>query len=529
MTPRPSANARRAAALLAILASTALADDPAAAPAAPPPVPTRSLPGPGAAPAPVTGPAHAVAAAPSTAGDQARFLAGLPVAPTSPLFALEQKQDWKDHEGAMARAWPVLATRLEKAAAFEASALAPLIQRDRKVIYFFGGPDAAHVVKVFPEAPAYLLAGLESVGAVEPPETMRPAEWHAAIDGLASALRTFVEKSFFRTSEMGHDLQGKGIKGVQPVLYLFLARSGAEVLDATSFEVNAAGVAADKAPGEKWGPGVPGVRIRFQFPGKPVQSMSYVRVNLFDEELARQPGFLAWARGFGPANGFLKAASFILHDKNFSKPRAFLLETCAAILQDDSGVPYRVYRNTGRWALTCFGPYARPRDPFQGSEQKDLAEACGAQPARPLDFIIGYRRQNDTALQLYVKQPGAAAGGSAAALDPTPAQAAHLIRPTSSAVAPMTTTVPGPELSVPPARGHPPTRPPAETPAPSAPPLHPPTRPAAEPPSSPLHPPTHPGPETSATPAGPAPAVLQPSAASLVPPAAPVSPAPPSR
>jgi hypothetical protein len=281
------------------------------------------------------------------------------------------------------------------------------VQKDRNVIYFFGGPDAAHAVKLFPDAPAYLLAGLESVGAVEAPERMKPADVHAAIDGLASALRTFIEKSFFRTSEMGHDLQGKGIKGVQPVLYLFLARSGAEVLDGTPFEVDAAGVAKDKAPGEKWGPGVPGVRIRFQFPGRPVQQMSYVRVNLFDEELARQPGFLTWAKGFGPANGLLKAASFILHDRNFSKPRAFLLETCAAIVQDDSGVPYRVYKKAG-WDLTCFGRYLRPRDPFERHEQKDLAEACAAQVA-PLDFIIGYRRSSDSALQLYVKRPVAAA------------------------------------------------------------------------------------------------------------------------
>lgn len=341
----------------------------------------------------------------SSAGDQARFLAGLPVPPGSPLHALAQTQAWVEHQQAMDHAWPKLAGRLARAGVWEASALAPLLRRDRNVIYFFGGPDAAHAVKLFPDAPAYLLAGLESVGAVQAPETMKLAEVHAAVDGLASALRTFVEKSFFRTSEMGHDLQGKGIRGVQPVLYLFLARSGAEVLGASYFEVNAAGVAKDKAPGERWGPGVPGVRVRFQFPGKPPQEMAYVRVNLFDEELAKQPGFLAWAKGFGPANGLLKAASFILHDRNFSKARAFLMEACAAIVQDDSGVPYRAYKRAG-WDVTCFGKYARPRDPFEGHEQRDLAEACAAQAA-PLDFIIGYRRSNDSALQVYVKRPTA--------------------------------------------------------------------------------------------------------------------------
>ena len=40
--------------------------------------------------------------------------------------------------------------------------------------------------------------------------------------------------------------------------------------------------------------------------------------------------------------------------------------------------------------------------------QADLAEACPA-TAAPLPFIIGYRRANDTALQLYRKRPAAGA------------------------------------------------------------------------------------------------------------------------
>jgi hypothetical protein len=423
----------------------------------------------------------AVAATPvaSSAGDQARFLAGLPVAPGSPLHALTQTPEWQEHQQAMDRAWPKLEERLTRAAAFQATQLAPLVPADRNVIYFFGGPDAAHAVKLFPGAPAYLLAGLESVGAVQGPEALKLAEWHTAVDGLASALRTFIDKSFFRTSEMGHDLQGKGIKGVQPVLYLFLARSGAEVLDATYFEVSPAGVATDRAPGERWGPGVPGVRVRFQFPGRPVQAMSYVRVNLLDDELARQPGFLAWAKGFAPATGFLKAASFILHDRAFSRPRAFLLDACSAILQDDSGVPYRVYKKSG-WELTCFGRYLRPRDPFEGHEQKDLAEACAAQTA-PLDFVIGYRRANDSALQLYVKRPGASvppitqppaprpaapeAAVPAAAAAPAALPEEGSARPVAPAVTEAPAEAPAPVEAPTPA----PTQPPSPEPGPAAP------------------------------------------------------------
>jgi hypothetical protein len=397
---------------------------------APPPAPdaaTRAM-----SPPPASDP---TAAGRSTLADRARFLAGLPVSPGSPLEALEARPEWKDHEAAMARAWPLLAGRLERAEAFEASSLAPLIQRDRKVIYFFGGPDAAHVVKLFPDAPAYLLAGLEPVGAVEAPEAMRFEEVHAAIDGLAVALKTIIEKSFFRTSDMGRDLRGKGIRGVEPVLMIFLARSGAEVLEATSFVIDSAGQAHDRGAHERMGPGVPGVRLRFRFPGRPAQELSYVSVDLLDDKLAAEPGFLTWARRFAPANGMLKAASFILHDRAFSRSRAFLLDACQAILQDDSGVPYRAYRKAGDWELTCFGPYQRPRDPFQGHLQPDLAEACGSQPRRPLDFIIGYRRLNDTALQLYARRSPTGQASLASGVAPFPASGLVEPPPTSTAQA----------------------------------------------------------------------------------------------
>jgi hypothetical protein len=392
--------------------------DAAPAPAAPapaaPPAPAAT---PAATPAPAATPVSAPAAG-STLDDQARFLAGLPVSPGSPLEKLTATPEWKKHAQAMEAAWPTLQARLDRAVAFEAETLAPLIKRDRNVIYFFGGPDAAHAVKLFPAAPAYLLAGLEPVGAIEPPERMKFEEVRKAIDGLSVTLKTIIQKSFFRTSDMGRDLQGKGIRGVEPVLYLFLARSGAEVLDSTYFEVSAAGESKDKAAGEKFGPGVPGVRIRFQFPGKPVQEMSYVRVDLYNPNLAKQPGFLPWARKFGPANSFLKAASFILHDRDFSITRDFLLSTSAAVLEDDSGIPLHAFKK-GEWEETCFGTYMRPRDPFESHLQVDLDKLCKSQPARKLDFMIGYRKLNDTFLLLATRTVAPAPGGAdAPALTP---------------------------------------------------------------------------------------------------------------
>ena len=416
--PTPAAPADPVAAPTTTAAASPAAEPSPAAPADPAATVAPAL-TPAATPAP---------AATSTVDDQARFLAGLPVPAGSPLAAWQATSDYRDHVTLMNSEWRTLSDRLDKATAWQQAELAPRIQGNRNLIYFFGGPDAVHAVRIFPDAPVYLLAGLEPVGVVEPPEKMKSSDVHTAIDGLSHGLRTFVAKSFFRTTEMGKDLQGRGIKGVLPVLYLMLSRSGATIDGAAFFEIDQKGAASEKPAGQKWGQGVPGVRVRFHFAGKAPQELLYVRVNLINKELDRQPGFLPWVRSFGPANSFLKAASFILHDNDFSKPRALLLETSAAVVEDDSGIPYRAYPK-GEWEYTCFGKYMAPRDPFEKQYQRDLDKACSEQPLKPLPFIIGYRRQSDTFLLLAVKRPAlpvavpvvaSAVFDPAAALAPSP-------------------------------------------------------------------------------------------------------------
>jgi hypothetical protein len=417
---------------------------PATAPAAAPPVVPAAVPAaapstpPAATPAapPAADPAVAPAAA-STRDDQARFLAGLPVSAGSPLAAWQATSDYRDHVNLMNSEWKKLSDRLDRATAWQQAELAPRLQGNRNLIYFFGGPDAAHAVRLFPDAPVYLLAGLEPVGLVEAPEKMKFSDVHVAIDGLSHGLRTFVARSFFRTTEMGKDFQGRGIKGVLPVLYLMLSRSGA-IVDATSyFEVDAQGVAAEKPAGQKWGHGVPGVKVNFHFAGRAPQELLYVRVNLINVELDKEPGFLPWVRSFGPANSFLKSASFILHDNAFSRPRALLLEVSAAVVEDDSGIPYRAFPK-GEWEYTCFGKYLAPRDPFEKQYQKDLDKACAEQPQRALPFMIGYRKLNDTFLLLAVKKAGAPAAASTAtpATAPAAATAPPAVAPAPQAATP---------------------------------------------------------------------------------------------
>ena len=53
----------------------------------------------------------------------------------------------------------------------------------------------------------------------------------------------------------------------------------------------------------------------------------------------KNSGFLQFCAKLGPADSFLKSASYLLHSGGFTRVRRFLIDRSATILQDDSGIP----------------------------------------------------------------------------------------------------------------------------------------------------------------------------------------------
>ena len=79
----------------------------------------------------------------------------------------------------------------------------------------------------------------------------------------------------------------------------------------------------------------------------------------------------------------------MLHNPGFSLIRDRVLSESAAVLQDDSGVPYHYYVSPS-WRVQLYGEYVRPYGSFGWLEQKDLRNAYQTQKPKPLAFRIGY-------------------------------------------------------------------------------------------------------------------------------------------
>jgi hypothetical protein len=340
--------------------------------------------------------------------DVADFLAGVPLPDGSPLSSLQRASWYREHVTGLAR----LSQRFDrnyysKMRAWSAAELARRIPMRAPVYYFFAGPDVLSPIALFPDAPIYILGGLESVGSIMPPNALPPEEVAFGLENLRKSAEAILSFGHFITKDMKVELDRTAFRGVLPLIYMFIALSGGEVVSTRYIAVGKGGALQELGSESVQSKGqLPGVRIEFRGRGRSqVQTIVYLQANVADDFLKSNGSLLQWAGSHGPGNVYLKAASYLLHEPYFSRIRSFLLNYAISVLQDDSGIPFRFFGD-GRWQIWLFGTYSGTLDIFAKYYQSDLQSAFATSgAAAPLPFGTGYKwRVGESNLMLAIKQ-----------------------------------------------------------------------------------------------------------------------------
>jgi hypothetical protein len=164
-------------------------------------------------------------AADVTPNDTARFLAGLPAEPGSPLEPLTKDKAFTEHAEFFNKAWEKLESgQLAKVKAWAGENLkVPL----PVLFYMFSGPDFLYANGFFPKAETYVMVGLELPGELPEISKLPKGFVPRELAALRQSLNSVMNYSFFITSEMSSHLYNRRyFTGTLPVLYAFLARSG---------------------------------------------------------------------------------------------------------------------------------------------------------------------------------------------------------------------------------------------------------------------------------------------------------------
>jgi len=351
----------------------------------------------------------------ATPDDTGKILAGMQPSANSPLVSYTKDGSWEQHAKHFDAAWAALDKRqLSKIKAWSTQYLPP---RKPVVFYMFSGPDFLYADAFYPGADTYVLSALEPVGEIPDITELSKGQVMGGIGRIENSLNTILNYSFFITKKMRGELGGGRFGGTLPILYVFLERSGKTIRDVSLVALDADGnVKASNDPSLPKNP-PRGAKITFSTgaDGKP-QTLYYFSTDLSDDGV-KNSGFLKFCDSFGMGDSFIKSASYLLHNDNFSTIRSYIVDHSDAVVEDDSGVPVRFFK-PDEWQLLAFGNYVGPLGIFPHTYQPQLRDLYRKRTAA-LDFGIGYRwRPSESNVLLAVRGSKTAQQSQAPATKP---------------------------------------------------------------------------------------------------------------
>ena len=264
------------------------------------------------------------------------------------------------------------------------------------LFYPFAGADFLYANAFFPHSKSYIMIGLEPIGKLHRCDTMKMKDFLAYLEKIRSALYYSNQLGFFRTESMEKDLKQQTLDGTLPLLVFYIRKTGHRLTGITYFNLDQEG----KIVPCRQDTSTTGVRIDFcDSTMKKPQSLYYLSFDLSDKNLTKHGELLQFVKSSGKQFCFIKAASYLMFTSGFGVMRNYILDQETAILQDDSGIPYRFFKHSN-WNVSLYGTYTQTIDLFKYKFQPDLQAAYEKQETtHPVPFRIGYNvKFNETNL-----------------------------------------------------------------------------------------------------------------------------------
>ena len=323
----------------------------------------------------------------------AQILAGIAPNPPDPVLKrFTDSEAFKEHQQWMANSWNQVRSRIQTMEAWRSQEIKIPNPQKKTLLYPFSGPDFLNAYTLFPDHGRYIFFSLERPGALPDLESVTPAQFAKLLQDVRSAFHDIFERNYFITSYMTKQLTTPWIRGTVPVIGTMMALLNQRIVRVEPLDLFPDLTRTYDQPEAKR-PRVLMRAVRMEFAGPGAlnsRQLYYVSLDATDKALEFYPEFLNWAAQHKPSTVLLKSASYLLHDNQFSKTRAMLLEAADVVVQDDTGIPYR-FISQSPWQVKLYGHYHKPIKPMRYGYQKDLESAFNSQQEQaPLPFPFGY-------------------------------------------------------------------------------------------------------------------------------------------
>ena len=324
--------------------------------------------------------------------DIANFITGLPVSKNSELEELTKSPEWVNYADEAKTAWARFDSIAAKYNAFSKSEITAPYDTIKNLFYPFSGPDFLFANIMFPNVDKMILIGLEGPGSLPQINSSTKDSLTKILEMYKVAIEDVTQLSFFRTIDMKNELGNKAIDGTAPIIMLFLAKSGKEIVDFNLMTLNKEGKLIKHTSKKD----AIAVEIKYRNKGESkVKSIVYLSTNLADPTLSKNIPFVNFLKNVDNNSvTFAKSATYLMHKSYFSIIRNTCLEKSALILQDESGIAYKFF-DKEKWDIQLYGTYSKPIKLFADFFQPDYLQAFKTSKPKKLGFRIGYSPKSD--------------------------------------------------------------------------------------------------------------------------------------
>jgi hypothetical protein len=329
---------------------------------------------------------------------------------TTKFAQLQKKDYYKNYAETLNNSWKQTTSKnLSEISAWkEKNNL--LLNDTLPVFYPFSGPDFLYANAFFEHSNTYIMVGLENPGKLPNLSKMSDGRISVYLYKLYHSLRYINQSGYFTTKQMQNDFTDSSMNGIIHLICFYLSRTDHHIGKISYVQIDNFGNEKEKKNFELENELINGIKILF-FSNKSnsYKTIYYFPLDLSDINLQDHLGFVMFINNVGLKNTFLKSASYLLHEKEFSLLQDLILKQSNIILQDDSGISYENLKNAD-FSLKLFGNYNRTIGIFKKYYQENLHKALHDEQAPELPFKLGYNSwQNEMVLILATKGKGNAA------------------------------------------------------------------------------------------------------------------------
>lgn len=341
----------------------------------------------------------------------ARFYAGINQLPGSSISKLDSNKVWLKHQQTFTKFFDsAIVARINPMSKFAEAELKILADSVKSVLYPFSGPDFLHANIFFPNAEKIVMFGLERPGSIPNAKNLNDKQLGTFFKALRISLDSIFIWGYFMTNDMSKDFsRSLELRGLAPVLLLFMAKSDFTIADFHLISLNSKGE-VNNWPENKpennspWDAIISGIQIDYFKSGESrMRTLYYFSHDVSDENLKKTPGFVKFLENQSFDATYLKAASYLCWQ--FNTIRKIALEKSKYVFQDDSGIEFKYFDND-KYDKYFWGKYTRPIGQFKWCKQPRLKEVFATSAdIKELPFGIGYGyRLKESHLMLFVKK-----------------------------------------------------------------------------------------------------------------------------